>query len=118
MGESKMMIDPEKVTRKMIDFQKVALSSFSDAAALAQSQATTAVNMTLDQATWIPDQGREAILSWVDACQEGCRQFVVYAQDSFAGFEDCLGGVTQKPKTTKIAKKASPKSKNTPDTKS
>ena len=60
-----MKTNPENIAQQMIDMQKAALSSFTDAATLAQNQAAQTVKMSLDQATWIPDQGRQAILSWM-----------------------------------------------------
>lgn len=112
-----MMANPEKITQQMIDFQKETFLKFYDAAAMMQNHAASAVNMTLDQAAWIPNEGRQAILSWMDAYQGGCEQLKDYVQDSFSSIEKYFVVQGPKPNVAKAPKKAAARKKKVAVTK-
>jgi hypothetical protein len=60
------------------------------------------MDMVLDQNTWMPEEGRKAIHSWVSACQQERGRFKSYVDDGFAGLEKMVAenkrGVQPKPK--------------------
>ncbi|MGB5987130.1 MAG: hypothetical protein WBG37_17635, partial [Desulfobacterales bacterium] len=85
-----MMTHPRQIAQQMMDFQKLTFAGFYDALTLAQNQAASTVTMTLDQAAWLPPEGRKAILSWMDACQEGREQFKSLVQESYSSMERCF----------------------------
>lgn len=81
----------DQIAKQMIDFQKTSFSSIFDAMATLQDQAVNSVDSVLDQTTWLPDDGRKAIRSWVDACQEERDRFKSYVDDGFNGLQKYLG---------------------------
>jgi hypothetical protein len=102
-----MMTNPGQIAQQMMDFQKMTFAGFYDALTLAQDQAASTMTMTLDQAAWLPPEGRKAILSWMDACQEGREQFKSLVQESFSSMELCFDLNKTAPVVKKAGKKAS-----------
>lgn len=83
----------QQIAKQVVDFQKTSFTSWYDAVALMQDQATSAVDTMLDQSTWIPEEGRQAILSWVNVCQEERDRLKAYIDDGFSGIEKQMSGM-------------------------
>ena len=79
-----------QITKQVLDFQKMSFSSWYNAVSLLQDQATSAMDMVLDQNTWMPEEGRKAIQSWVSACQTERGRFKSYIDEGFAGLEKIM----------------------------
>lgn len=98
------MMPYKQIAKQVVDFQKSSFTSWYDAVALMQDQATSAVDTMLDQSTWIPEEGRQAILSWVNVCQQERDRLKTYIDDGFSGIENQLAGTKKtapaKPKKT------------------
>ncbi len=114
------MIKAHQLAQQMINFQKVSFFSCYDAAAKMQNQASSAVDKMLDQAIWIPKEGRQAISNWADTYQEERDRFKTYVEKSFTNFEKCFAEETKatpakskKPSTAKAKQAASNKPKKT-----
>ena len=97
-----MNMEYSQITRQVLDFQKMSFSNWYDTVALLQDQATTAMDMVLDQNTWMPEEGRKAIQSWISACQQERGRLKSYIDEGFAGLEKIVAeskrAVPQKPK--------------------
>lgn len=97
-----MNMEYSQITKQVLDFQKMSFSNWYDTVALLQDQATTAMDMVLDQNTWMPEEGRKAIQSWVSACQQERGRFKSYVDEGFAGLEKIMAegkrGAQPKPK--------------------
>lgn len=78
------MIAVSQIARKMIDFQKESLLSYYDAASAMQHQTASTLDQMLNQAGWIPNEGRKAISAWMDTYQEGQDRFKACVENSFA----------------------------------
>ena len=85
-----MIMEYSQITKQVLDLQKMSFSNWYDAVALIQDQATTAMDMVLDQNTWMPEEGRKAIQSWVSACQQERGRFKSYVDDGFTGIEKLM----------------------------
>ena len=85
-----MNMEYTQITKQVLDFQKMSFSNWYDAVALLQDQATSAMDMVLDQNTWLPEGGRKAIQSWVSACQQERGRFKSYVDEGFAGLEKIM----------------------------
>ncbi len=92
-----------QIAKQVIDFQKTSFSSVYNAMATLQDQAVNAVDTVLDQTTWLPDEGRKALRSWVDACQVERDRFKSYVDDGFNGLAKYVGSI-KTPSTTKTKK--------------
>jgi hypothetical protein len=83
----KMNMEYSQITKQVLDFQRMSFANWYDAVAMLQDQATSAMDMVLDQNTWMPEEGRKAIQSWVNACQQERGRFRSYVDEGFAGLE-------------------------------
>ena len=84
------MIEYNQITKQAIDFQKTAFNSWYNAVTMVQDQAVSAVETMMNQTSLVPEEGRQAIKSWVSACQEERNRFKSYVEDSFSGLEKRL----------------------------
>ena len=104
------MMEYNQITKQAIDFQKTAFNSWYNAVTMVQGQAAAAVEMMMNQTSLVPEDGRQAIKSWVSACQEESNRFKSYVDDSFSGLEKRL---SQKGKSAPAeSKSAVAKAKN------
>jgi hypothetical protein len=93
-----------KIAKQVIDFQKMSFDSWFSALTLMQDQATMAMNTMIDQARWMPQDGRDAVQNWMGVIQDERTRLKGYVDDSFVTLEKAL---TAAPKTAAKAKKAS-----------
>lgn len=84
------MMAYHQIAKKAVDFQKSYFINGYDAVARVQDQAAEAVEMMMDKTSLVPEAGRQAIKSWVDACQKERNRFKSYVEDGFAGLEKRL----------------------------
>lgn len=82
-----------QITKQVIDFQKMSFANWYNAMTMAQEQANSAVDMVLEQNSWMPEQGRQALQNWMNACQEESGRFKSYVDEGFAGLEKYFGQV-------------------------
>lgn len=81
------MMEFTQITKQVIDFQKMSFLNWYDAFSILQDQATSAMDMVLDQSTWVPEEGRKVIQSWMSACQQERGRLKSYIDDGFTGLE-------------------------------
>lgn len=93
-----------QIAKQVIDFQKTSFSSWFDAVSLMQNQAVSTLDTMLDQSTWVPEEGRQAISSWINVCEQERDRFKRYIDDSFTGAEK-LVAPAKKSAAAKTAKK-------------
>ena len=84
------MMDYNQIAKQAIDFQKSIFMSGYNAMAMVQDQAAAAVDTMMNQTSLVPEEGREAIKTWVNACQEERDRFKSYVEDGFSGLEKNL----------------------------
>ncbi len=80
----------DQIAKQVIDFQKISFDSWFSTMALVQDQAATTVDKMLDQAAWMPAEGRKAIQSWMSACTSERDRLKSYVDQSFAGANKLL----------------------------
>lgn len=76
-----------EITKQVIDFQKMSFANWYNAVAMVQDQTTSAMDVVLDQSTWVPEDGRKAVQGWLSACQEERDRFKAYIDGSFTSVE-------------------------------
>jgi hypothetical protein len=106
------MIKASQLAQQMIDFQKFSFLSCYDAAAAMQDQATSAMDLMLTQAAWVPSEGRQAISAWMDTCQQERDRLKAYVEKSYTSL-DIFFTDKPAPAPAKTKKPAAPKEKKT-----
>jgi hypothetical protein len=92
-----------KISKQMIEFQKMSFENWFTAMSLVQDQAASVMDTMLGKATWLPEDGRDAIQNWVGIVQDERTRFKGYVDSGFASLEKVF---TAAPKKTAKAKKA------------
>jgi hypothetical protein len=80
-------MDAKQVTQQMISYQKQTFNSFQSAWEMAQTQTSSAMDKMMDQATWMPSQGRQALENWRSLMKAEQERFTAYVDRSFAIYE-------------------------------
>lgn len=79
-------MDVRQSARQMIDFQKIAMDSWFNAATLFQTQAASMLDIVLGHSPGIPEESRQTVREWFNACGQAQDRFKTYVNDSFSGF--------------------------------
>ncbi len=77
-----------KMAKQMLDFQKATMNNNFNAIAMLQDQAERTVNMFVEQATWIPEEGKKILNDWMTACKKARDDFKKAMDESFAKVEN------------------------------
>jgi hypothetical protein len=79
-----------QITKQMLNFQKMSFDSWYNAVSVVQDQAVSNMGMMLNQAAWIPEDGRNAIQSWVQISKEERNRLKSYVDMGFAAIEKSI----------------------------
>lgn len=81
-------MDQNQIFKQMIDFNKATFDNSFSAMVMVQEQTEKMVSTILDQATWLPEEGKKAINDWIGAYEKGCEDFKKTVDDNFKKVED------------------------------
>jgi len=84
--------------KQMIDFQKTTFESSFNAMTGLQAQGEKVMETFLNQATWLPNEGKKAVQNWVDAFKNGRDQFKQTVDLNFSKMESGFLGAEEKKK--------------------
>ena len=94
-------MDSSKIAKQMIDFQKTTFDNTFNAMVLLQEQAESMASTILDQATWMPEEGRKAVNDWLKAYKKGREDFKKGVDENFTKVEDFFNTFDKGTKTKK-----------------
>ncbi len=97
-----------KIAKQMIDFQKTAFNNTFGVMVALQDQTEKMVNITIEQSTWLPEDGKKAINEWTDACKKGRDDFKKIVDENFSKAEGFFAGQAKSPTSPATSR---PKSK-------
>ena len=80
-------MEPQKIAKQMIDFNKTTFDNSFSAMIMLQEQTEKMVNMSLEQATWLPENGKEAINEWLVTYKKGREDFKKTMDENFKKVE-------------------------------
>ena len=81
-------MDQKQIFKQMMDFNKGAFNNAFNAMVMVQDQTETLTSTMLNQATGIPEEGRKALLDWVDAFKKGRKEYKKTVDEAFKKVED------------------------------
>jgi len=81
-------MDNKQIVNQVIKFNKTIFDNAFKAMTMAQEQGEKMITSTLDQASWLPEEGKKAILNWVKAYQKGSETFKSAVDDQYKKVED------------------------------
>lgn len=74
--------------KQMIDFQKSTFDNSFQAMVMLQDQTEKTVRSFMDQATWMPEEGRKAIDEWLKSYKHGREDFKKQVEENFKRVEE------------------------------
>jgi len=81
------MMDNTQLAKQMIQFNKAVFDNSFRAMTMVVEQNEKMFETFFTQATWLPEEGREAIKNWVSAYRTGCNDFKKLMDDNYAKVE-------------------------------
>jgi len=81
-------MDQKQLFKQMLDFQKTTFDNSFNAMVLLQEQTEKASVTLLDQATWLPEEGRKAIDEWIAAYKKGREEYKALVDENFKKVEE------------------------------
>ena len=80
-------MDQKQLLKQMIEFNQAAFNNTFNAVAMLQDQFERVANTVLEQATWLPAEGRNAIENWVQSYKSGRDNYKQYMEESYQQVE-------------------------------
>jgi hypothetical protein len=90
MGGKKM--EPNVMLKQMLAFNKTAFDNSFSAMLTIQEQNAKMVNTFLEQAAWMPEEGKKLIRTWVDTYKKGFEDFKKAADENYKKVDDFFAG--------------------------
>ncbi len=78
-----VQMDQKALFKQMIDFQKTTFDNSFKAMSTLQEQGEKMVSMFLEQATWLPEEGKGAVNNWISAYTKGREDFKDAVEGNF-----------------------------------
>jgi hypothetical protein len=82
-------MEKQQAFKQMMEFNKAAFDNTFNAMTLVQEQTERMINLSLEQATMLPREGKKLYTEWLRACTKGSETFKKAVDDGFqkmAGF--------------------------------
>jgi Spy/CpxP family protein refolding chaperone len=85
-------MDQKQMFKQIFDFNKAAFDNTFNAMVMLQEQTEKMANSMLDQATWLPPEGRKVISDWIDAYKKGRETYKKMVDDGFQKVQEYFSG--------------------------
>ena len=86
------MMEPNIMLKQMLAFNKTAYDNSFTAMLTIQEQNSKMVDTFLEQATWMPEEGKKLIRNWVNTYKKGCEDFKKVADENYKKVDEFFAG--------------------------
>lgn len=83
-------MDPKQIAKQMMELKKYSLDSTLNLMTLFQEQTEKMINLYLDQATFLPKEGKKMLTEWLTAAKTGREFFKKMVDDGYKTAESCF----------------------------
>lgn len=83
-------MQPKDILKQMIDFNKAACENAFKNMNMLQEQMEKMINLYIDQAVGVPDEGKKTAREWAAMYKKGYEDFKKLVDDNFKKMEDFL----------------------------
>jgi polyhydroxyalkanoate synthesis regulator phasin len=80
-------MDQKLIAKQMIQFNKTAFDNSFNAMTMVYEQSEKMVDTFLQQAAWMPEEGKKAIETWMQSYKKGCEDFKKMADKNYQKVE-------------------------------
>ena len=81
-------MDQKQILKQMIEFNQAAFNNAFNAMTLLQDQFENVAKTVLEQANWLPAEGRKAIENYTETYKSACQTFKQKIDDSYKQVEE------------------------------
>ena len=78
------------LAKQMIDLHRMSLEGMIGNAIIFWDQMGNMGNMFLNQASWVPDEGKKAFREWIDSNKKGCETIKDAVNNGYASLGKCF----------------------------
>lgn len=83
-------MDQKQMLKQIVEFNQATFNSTFNAIEMLQDQFERVAQTVMDQASWMPAEGRKAVDSWIAACKAGRDNYKSYLDESYKQAEKYL----------------------------
>ena len=83
------------IAKQMIDFQKTTFDNSFNAMVAFQDQTEKMMNVLMEQAVWMPKDGKKAVSEWGAVYKKGRDDFKKTVDENFSKFEGFFTGLAK-----------------------
>lgn len=80
-------MDQKTIAKQMLQFNKTAFDNSFNALNMVYEQNNKMVTTFLDQAVWMPAEGKKAIREWLESYDKGCADFKKLVDEGYQKVE-------------------------------
>jgi hypothetical protein len=84
-------MDPNKLMKQMVDFNKATFDNTFNAITMLQDQMERMSSMFLEQTPALPEEGKKAVKEWLKAYKTGREEFKKAVDEGYKKLEGFLG---------------------------
>jgi polyhydroxyalkanoate synthesis regulator phasin len=84
-----------QIFKEMVQFNKTAFDNGYNAMTMFREQNEKIATSLLDQATWMPEQGKKVITEWMKSYKKGCEDFKKVVDQNYQNLEKCFTGFSK-----------------------
>ncbi len=85
-------MEQKMLFKQVVDFQKATFDNSFRAMTTLQEQGEKMVDMFLQQASWLPEEGKKAVTDWIAAYQKGRDDFKGSVEKNFVKVQEFFEG--------------------------
>jgi len=85
-------MDQKQIAKQMIQFNKSAFDNSFNAMTMVYDQNEKMLGTFLEQASWLPEEGRKAITDWMTSYKKGVEDFKALVDGNYKKVEDYFEG--------------------------
>ncbi|RZB37806.1 MAG: hypothetical protein SRB2_00908 [Desulfobacteraceae bacterium Eth-SRB2] len=84
-----------QIIKQMTQFNKNAFDNSYNTMTLFREQNEKMANSLLDQATWMPEEGKKALIEWMKSYKKGCEDLKKIVDQNYQNLEKCFTGFSK-----------------------
>lgn len=84
-----------QIIKQMTQFNKTAFDNSYNTMTMFREQNEKMANSLLDQATWMPEEGKKAVNEWMDSYKKGCEDFKKIVDQNYKNVEQYFTGFSK-----------------------
>jgi polyhydroxyalkanoate synthesis regulator phasin len=89
-------MDQNAIVKQLIEFQKTTVDNSFNALKMVQEQTEKIARSFLDQANWLPEEGKKVVDQWMNAYKKGQDDYKKVVDENFKKVEDYFNTLGKK----------------------